>query len=62
MLRREWGTYCVRWSRRIVRLLVHLPPSHHLLLEVRLGADSSLVHVRTDLWQLLAFVEPLLLQ
>jgi hypothetical protein len=46
--------YVVSWSAAagVARVLIFLPPGSHLLFDVRFGAESTVVQLRTDLWQL----------
>ena len=51
--------FVVAWTSggAMARVLIFLPPGSHLLLEVRFGAESTVVWIKTDLWQLVEAAE-----
>ncbi|KAJ0232172.1 AP-5 complex subunit beta-1 [Hirschfeldia incana] len=40
-----------------IKMLMFLPPRYHLLFEMEVGEESTLVHIRTDYWPCLAYVD-----
>ncbi|KFK39310.1 hypothetical protein AALP_AA3G228300 [Arabis alpina] len=40
-----------------IKMLMFLPPRYHLLFEMEVGEESTLVHIRTDHWPCLAYVD-----
>lgn len=40
-----------------IKMLMFLPPRYHLLFEMEVGEESTLVHMRTDYWPCLAYVD-----
>ncbi|KAL0690577.1 hypothetical protein Bca4012_090256 [Brassica carinata] len=40
-----------------IKMLMFLPPRYHLLFEMEVGEGSTLVHIRTDYWPCLAYVD-----
>ncbi|ESQ47899.1 hypothetical protein EUTSA_v10019942mg [Eutrema salsugineum] len=40
-----------------IKMLMFLPPRYHLLFEMEVGEGSTLVHIRTDHWPCLAYVD-----
>ena len=57
-LRGDLAQYAVqRLGDTTTRLIMFLAPQYHLLVEVTLGVESTLFRIKTDLWQLMAFVE-----
>uniref|UniRef100_A0A0A9D1F3 Uncharacterized protein n=1 Tax=Arundo donax TaxID=35708 RepID=A0A0A9D1F3_ARUDO len=42
---------------RVVRVMIFLPPRHHLLFLMEVGCASTLVRIRTDHWPCLAYVD-----
>jgi hypothetical protein len=43
-----------------IRVMIFLPPQHHLLLKATMQLDSTLIQIRTDFWRVLPYVDPLL--
>ena len=52
--------YVVLASGASVKCLIFLPPQYHLLLDVKLGAQSTRFKIKTDLYPVMAFVEDFL--
>ncbi|EFH59468.1 binding protein [Arabidopsis lyrata subsp. lyrata] len=40
-----------------IKMLMFLPPRYHLMFEMEVGEGSTLVHIRTDYWPCLAYVD-----
>ncbi|AEE76302.1 putative AP-5 complex subunit beta-1 protein [Arabidopsis thaliana] len=40
-----------------IKMLMFLPPRYHLMFEMEVGQGSTLVHIRTDYWPCLAYVD-----
>ncbi|CAH8385191.1 unnamed protein product [Eruca vesicaria subsp. sativa] len=40
-----------------IKMLMFLPPRYHLLFEMEVGEESTLVQIRTDYWPCLAYVD-----
>lgn len=43
-----------------VRALIFLPPQNHLLFLFQIAANQTVVHIRTDYWRVLNFVDEFL--
>lgn len=43
---------------KVIKVLIFLPRSFHLLLLFRIGASRTIVKIRTDYWRCLSFVDP----
>ncbi|EFA83460.1 hypothetical protein PPL_03608 [Heterostelium album PN500] len=43
-----------------IKVLIFLPPQHHLLLIFEIGVQSTIVHIKTDYWRSLAYIDPFL--
>ncbi|GAM21030.1 hypothetical protein SAMD00019534_042050 [Acytostelium subglobosum LB1] len=45
---------------KMMKILVFLPPQHHMLLLFTIHADSTIVHIKTDYWRALSYIDPFL--
>ena len=61
-LRGPLAQFVILMTPEMSRLIIFLSPQYHLLVEAVVGSKSTLFRIKTDLWQLMAFVEDFLVK